>query len=102
MSHSSVGFWVVHIPLFRMYKFFAQFPVDDLLYPVESSLLLFCANLLHLLIFIVDRFVYHHITYICYFVTSHLLLSSSLLLESIISSLSDGFSLESLKISKTF
>ena len=42
------GFWVVHIPVVRMVKFdfFAQLSVDHLSYPILSSLILFCANLL--------------------------------------------------------
>ena len=37
------GFWIVHIPLVRMVKFqfLAQFPVDHLLHPVVSNLILF-------------------------------------------------------------
>ena len=43
------GFWVVHISFFCMVKFklLSQFPVDYLLYPIMSSLILFGADLLH-------------------------------------------------------
>ena len=42
------GFWVVHIPFFRMVKckLLAPFPVDHLPYPIMCGLILFCANLL--------------------------------------------------------
>ena len=41
------GFWVDHIPLFRMVKFqfHTQIPVDHLSHPVVSYLYSFCANL---------------------------------------------------------
>ena len=42
-------FWVVHIPFVHMVKFklLALFPVDHLANPAVSSFILFCANLLH-------------------------------------------------------
>ena len=42
------GFWVVHITCVHISKFLAQFPVDNLLHPVVSSLIYsLCTNLLH-------------------------------------------------------
>ena len=45
-------FWVVHIPFVRIVKFefLAHLPVDYLAHPVVSSLIHFCADMLHLLI----------------------------------------------------
>ena len=42
-SHFLGGFWIVHVPFVRMvkFKFLAHFPVDHLVDPVVSSLVLF-------------------------------------------------------------
>ena len=63
------GLWVQHIPSVPVVKFklLAQFPVDHLPYLVVCSLIL-CLRLLTAFAYnMIDRFVYQHMTYICYF-----------------------------------
>ena len=67
-------FGIVHIPFVCIVKFqfFEQFPVDLLVHPVFSSLIL--SLLICCIRLLCDWWfrLYHHITYICYFVASYL------------------------------
>ena len=58
-SHSLDGFWIQRIPLVRMVKFIllAQFPVNQLLYSVASSLILSGGLLVTFAHYVIDHFV---------------------------------------------
>ena len=75
VSQNPREFCASHSPLVRMvkFKFLAQFPVNNLAHTVMSTFILSLYWFTAFSYFVIDFFyLYHHITYIRYFVTSYL------------------------------